>query len=109
MNQIIPLAVGVFALALGLVWGYYARQSIAKKQAGTLEAKLQKKVLKAKQDSETILSEADEKSRRILESAKKEIDERRYEVLKTERLLLKRENILDQKISVLEKNQKDFQ
>jgi len=96
-------------LALGSVLGYYARQSIAKKQAGTLEAKLQKKVLKAKQDSETILSEAEEKARHILESAKKEIDERHYEVLKTERLLLKRENILDEKISSLEGNQKDFQ
>ncbi|MBM3258083.1 MAG: ribonuclease Y, partial [Candidatus Nealsonbacteria bacterium] len=109
MNQFIPLLAGILALALGSVLGYYARQSIAKKQAGTLEAKLQKKVLKAKQDSETLLAEAEEKAKQLLESAKKEIDERRYEVLKTERLLLKRENILDQKISVLDKNQREFQ
>lgn len=89
--------------------GYYARQSIAKKQAGTLEAKLQKKVLKAKQDAELILSEAQQKAKLLLEGAQKEIDERRSEVLKTERLLLKRENILDQKLSVFERNQREFE
>ena len=108
MNQFILLFVGVVALALGAVLGYYARQSIAKKQAGTLEAKLQKKVLKAKQDAELILSQAQQRAQQVLEGAQKEIDERRSEVLKTERLLLKRENILDQKLSAFERNQRDF-
>ena len=109
MNQFTLLLVGIFVLTLGSVLGYYARQSIAKKQAGTLEAKLQKKVLKAKQESETVLAETEEKAKQLLESAKKETDDRRYEVLKTERLLLKRENILDQKISILERDKKEFQ
>jgi len=109
MNQFIPLIVGIVALAAGSVLGYYARQSIAKKQAGTLEAKLQKKVLKAKQESETIFSVAKEKARQISEAAQKEIDERRSEVLRTERLLLKRESNLDQKLSVFERNQKEFE
>ncbi len=109
MNQFTLLLVGIFALTLGSVLGYYARQSIAKKQAGTLEAKLQKKVLKAKQESEIVLAETEEKAKQLLESAQKETDDRRYEVLKTERLLLRRENILDQKISTLERDQKEFQ
>jgi len=109
MNQFILLIVGIVALAVGSVLGYYARQSIAKKQAGTLEAKLQKKVLKAKEDSEAILTEAKKKAEQILEEAKKEIDSRRYELLKTERLLLKRETVLDQKLSNFEKDQKEFQ
>jgi ribonuclease Y len=109
MNQFILLFVGLLLLAVGSVLGYYARQSIAKKQAGTLEARLQKKVLKAKQDSEEILTEAKKKAEQILEAAKKEIDERHSEVLKTERLLLRRESILDQKLSTFEKAQKEFQ
>jgi len=108
MNQYILLSVGIVALSIGAVLGYYARQSIAKKQAGTLEAKLQKKVLKAKQDAEVILSENKQKAQQILDGAQKEIDERRYEVLRTERLLLKRENILDQKLSSFERNQREF-
>ncbi len=109
MNQLILLIIGVIALAAGSVMGYYARQSIARKQAGTLEAHLQKKTLKAKQESETILSEAREKAQRVLDSAKSEIDSRRFEVLKTERLLLKRENILDQKLLNFEKSQREFE
>ena len=109
MNQLIPLAVGVFALALGSVLGYYARQSIAKKQAGTLEAKLLKKVQKAKEDTEIIFSEAKQRATELLNSANREIDDRRSEVLKTEHLLLKRETFLDEKISNFELGQKDFQ
>jgi len=108
MNQYILLFVGIVILSLGSVLGYYARQSIAKKQAGTLEAKLQKKVLKAKQDAEVILSENKQKAQQILDGAQKEIDERRYEVLRTERLLLRRENVLDQKLSSFERNQREF-
>jgi ribonuclease Y len=109
MNQYILLIIGIVALSLGSILGYYARQSIAKKQAGTLEAKLQKKVLKAKQDAETLLSDAQQKAQQILGETQKEIDGRRYEVLKTERLLLKRENILDQKLSSFERNQKELE
>ncbi|MDD2696570.1 MAG: ribonuclease Y [Candidatus Pacebacteria bacterium] len=109
MNQFIPLAVGIVALALGSILGYYARQSIAQKQAGTLEAKLQKRVLKAKEDSEQILSEAKKKAEEVIEAANKEVDSRRFEVLRSERLLLKRENILDQKLSAFERNQREFE
>jgi len=109
MNQFILLIVGIVVLTVGSVLGYYARQSIAQKQAGTLEAKLQKKVLKAKQDAELILSDVKQKAQQILEGAQKEIDERRYEVLKAERLLLRRENVLDQKLSASERNQREFE
>ncbi len=109
MNPFILLFAGVFIVSTGAVLGYYARQSIAKKQVGSLEAKLQKKVLKAKQDAETVLSEARQKAQQILEETQNETDQRRQEVLKTERFLLKRENILDQKLSVFERNQKDFE
>jgi len=109
MNQFIPLIVGVFTLALGAILGYYTRQSIARKRAGTIEQILQKKIQKAKEESEKILFEAKEKYRQVLESAKKGVSERHEEFLKTERILLKRENLLDQKISDFELQQKDFQ
>jgi ribonucrease Y len=108
MDQYILLMVGVFLLALGAVAGYYARQSIAKKQAGSLEAKLQKKVLKAKHDAETIVSEAEQEARRISDNVQRESSRRRQEILKTERLLLRRETLLNQKISSIEKNQEEI-
>ncbi|MFH1714324.1 MAG: ribonuclease Y [Candidatus Nealsonbacteria bacterium] len=108
MSQFILLLVGMVSLSVGSVLGYYARQSIAKKQAGTIEAKLLKKTEKAKEDAESVISEAKEKSEKILQSAFLAADERRSEVLKTERLLLTRENSLDQKLSAFDVEQKEF-
>ena len=109
MSQFIPFLAGIFVLALGSVLGYYTRQSIAKKRAGTIEAKLQKKILQAKAQTEEILKEAKQKASRILETVKIEEDERRQDLLQTERLLLKRENVLDDKISNLERKEAEFQ
>ncbi len=109
MNPLTLLLAGIAALVAGSVLGYFARQSIARKKAGTLEAELQNKILKAKKEAETIVSEAEQKARQALEKTQTEIDSRRSEVLKTERLLLKRENVLDQKISLFEDKQKDFE
>ncbi len=109
MNQFVPLFVGIFTLALGSVLGYYARQSIARKRAGTIEQTLQKKIQKAREEVIAILSEAKQRSQQILESARKEEEIRHEDLLRTERLLLKRENILDQKISDFEIGEREFQ
>jgi len=109
MNSFTLLLVSFVCLAVGSALGYYSRQTIAKKQAGTIEAKLHQKILKAKQDSESIIVEAKEKAGQILENTKKETSERQHELFRTERVLLKRENILDQKLSVFDKEQKEFQ
>lgn len=102
------LIVGIICLIVGSVLGYLARQSIAKKQIGTLEEKIQKRLSQAKQETENILSEGKDQARLILESAKKEDDKRRQAFFKTEQLLLKREDILDGKISGFEKKQTEF-
>ena len=108
MNQFIPLIVGIITLALGSILGYYARQSIAKKQAGTLEAKLQQKIAKAKEDSEALLAEAKVKAEAATENTKEEINTRRSNLFQTEKLLLKRESTLDQRVSNLETEQQEF-
>lgn len=95
--------------ALGSALGYWARQSLAKKRAGTIEQTLQKKVDKVKQESELILTGAKEKAQGILVASKKETEERFQNILSTERLLLKRENFLEQRTLESEEQQKDFQ
>ncbi|MCX6760933.1 MAG: ribonuclease Y [Candidatus Nealsonbacteria bacterium] len=109
MNSFTLLIISFICLAAGSALGYYSRQTIAKKQAGTIESKLHQKILKAKQDSELLIAEAKEKASQILESTKKETSERQHELFRTERVLLKRENILDQKLSAFDKEQKEFQ
>jgi len=98
MDQLFPLILGIFSLSIGAILGYYARQSIAKRDWKTIEAKIQKRIQKAKEEASL-----------ILQDAKKERDERQRELLKTEEILLRRERILEQKISGFERNQKEFQ
>lgn len=108
MNQFILLLVGVLILVIGTILGYYTRQSIAKKQIGTIEEKLQKKVSQAQKESELIIAEAKQRANKILETTEKQERRRRQELFQTERFLLKRENILDEKISNFEARENKF-
>jgi len=109
MEEFLSLIVGIICLSVGSVLGYYVRQSIVKKRAGTLEQKLQKKIVQTKEQAEKILSEARKSASRIKERTEKEIDRRRNELLKTERLSLKREDALDKKLSDFELQKRVFQ
>jgi len=109
MSQFIPLIVGLVALVIGSTLGYYARQSIARKQVGTLEERIQKRITQVKAETEVLVLQSKEKARKIIELAERKERERRDELLKTERLLLRRENILDEKISNFEHKERDFQ
>ena len=109
MNQLIIIGGGIICLVIGVVLGYLARQSIAKKDHRTIEAKIHKKISQAKNESETILSSAREKSTKIIKESQKDIAQRRQEVSQTEQLLLKRENVLDKRISSLEEKEKENQ
>ena len=108
MIQLFLLLVGVIALGVGSILGYYARQTIAKKNKESLESIVQKKIAAAKIEAEKILTRARQKSEKLLSEAQKENDARRKELLKTEKILLQREDILDKKISLFEKKEREF-
>jgi len=108
MQNFIPLLVSIIALGVGAILGYYLRQSLVKKRAGNLEKIVQEKISKAKRDSENLISEAKKKALGLVGAVKREEEDRRRQLYKTEQVLLKRENILDQKISNYEKKERDF-
>jgi len=108
MNQLILYLIGVILLWIGAILGYYARQSIIRKRKGSIEAKLQKKILETKAEVKEMLEKAKVKSDKIISLGQKDNDERRNQILKTESILLKREHTLDEKISVYENKEKDF-
>lgn len=103
------LIASFIALSIGSVFGYYARQTVAKRQAGTIEQKLQEKLGGARKEAEELLERAKEKARQIVDTAQRELDERKKEVLRTEQLLLKREETLDRRIAQLEGKERTFQ
>ncbi|MBU3934882.1 ribonuclease Y, partial [Patescibacteria group bacterium] len=108
MDLITLLIIIFIALGLGSAMGYYARQSIVKKRAGTIEARLHKKMEQVKAESNTILKQAQEKAAKIISRTEAEVDQRRRDFLKAQQLLLDRENLLDKKISLFEGKEEEF-
>jgi ribonucrease Y len=108
MNSLILVAGGVLLVFVGAILGYFARQSIAKRQAGTLEQRLSQKAEEVARESEALLAKARTQAKQIQETAKAEEDARRKALLETEQVVLKRENALDQKLSVFEQKEKEL-
>lgn len=107
-ENLILIAIGTFCLTIGVILGYYTRQSLAKKRAGTIEAKLQEKVSQAKKEAEEILEKSKERAKKIEEKISEEIDQRRREVIRAEHLLLKREENLANQSENLEHKEKEL-
>jgi len=108
-QNIIYIILGAGSLIVGSVLGYYIRQNIAKKRAGSLEAKLQKRVADVKEETNQMMKTAEKKSADIIEKAQKDVDERRREFLKAQQVLLNRESLLNERIASFEGKEKEIQ
>jgi ribonuclease Y len=108
MIQITLLIIGLAGVVMGSILGYLSRQSIAKKQIGSLEVRIQKKIAQAKKDADAITLEASRKSEDIIKKARREEETRRKELLETERFLSKRENNFQTKIADLDRKEKEI-
>lgn len=108
MDQIVLLAVGLTSLILGVVLGYYARQSIARKRADTIETTLKKRVSEVKKETEEMQARAQEKAAQLIEQTKKEVAIQKQDIFKNEKFLMKRESMISEKTSALEEKEKDF-
>ncbi len=108
MISIILLSVGVFALVIGAVLGYFARQSIARKKADTIETTLQKKITQVRKSAEEITSKAREKANQIINKTKEDVEAQRKDLFETEKLLDKREKSLAERGSELEDREKEL-
>jgi ribonuclease Y len=99
----------LLALACGALSGYFARQEIAKKRAGTIEKNVAAKLAKARVEAQKIEEDAQSKSQKVMEAARQEVSLRQKEIAKTETSILKRESILEQKIANFESEESEFQ
>ncbi len=109
MDQTILLVIiAAICVASGSIMGYYVRQSIAKRRAGTLEAKLEKRVHQVKEETSALIKKSEAKASEIINKAQKEVDERRREFLKAQQILLDRESLLDAKISAFEQKENEI-
>ncbi len=94
-NLIVLIGAIVGTLIVGSVLGYYTRQTIAKKRAGTIEAKLNKLISQAKEEARETLLQAKDKSNKILEEAKGQEREGSSRLNRLEERLIKKECIAE--------------
>lgn len=107
-NLILFIGTIVGTLIVGSILGYYTRQTIAKKQAGTIEAKLNKLVSQAKDEAKETLLRAKEKASKISDEVKTEERERQKQLSRLEERLIKKEQNLEQKDNQLETDYASF-
>ena len=108
MEYLFVIGAVFFALAVGSLLGYFARRTIAKKQVGTVEAKLNNLISQAKNEARETLFNAKEKAAQILEEAEKAERERRIQLSKAEDRLSKREQDIEKSQSQLNKKKGDL-
>ncbi|OGI16315.1 MAG: ribonuclease Y [Candidatus Moranbacteria bacterium RBG_19FT_COMBO_42_6] len=101
--SITAFAVGFLSLAFGSILGYYARQTIAKKQLSTAEGKASKMLEEAEKNAQEIVLESKNKAVNILEEAKKKEQDRENQIIRQEERLGKREELLDKKTEEIER------
>jgi len=105
---LIPLIAGFIGLLLGSILGYYARRSIAKKQAKGVEAKIERLIEEAKKEAGDIIFKAKEKATKALDELKREEQRRRDEYSRTRRRLEEKEEMLDKKEEELKKEEEEL-
>jgi len=109
MQSAVTLIIAIISLIIGAVLGYLARQTIARKQANTAEAKVEKMLSDAKVTVKEILLGAKDQSTKIIEDAKQQEKERQQQIVRFEKRLEKQEKEIDQKEEDVKKNQKNLQ
>jgi len=108
MDYLGYLAAFFVALAVGSFLGYWARQTIAKKQLGSAESKLNKLSEEAKNEAKETLLKAKERAMQIIEEAEKQERERKQQLIKMEERMEKREENLDRKTDETEKKYQEL-
>ena len=104
---IIPIVVGVAALAIGILVGFLMRKKIGEAKIGSAETEakriLEEGIKNADAQKKEALLEAKEESLRLRNEVERELKERRSEVSRQERRINQKEETLDKKTEALER------
>ncbi|HEY4513371.1 MAG TPA: ribonuclease Y [Candidatus Paceibacterota bacterium] len=95
MSLTIIIAIGVVALLLGVVVGYYLRLFIALGKRRSIEIDIKQMMVGAKEEAQRITEEAKKKSEEVLATLKEEEKKKEQEFRETEKRLIKKDEFLD--------------
>jgi hypothetical protein len=108
MDELTLVIVSSLLFGLGIVIGYYIRQSIARKRAGSIEAELKKRLEQTKKNAENIILKARERANKIEVTTKSDLEERQKLVIKAEERVFKKEEILEEKEKTIKKDEESL-
>jgi ribonuclease Y len=106
-DLLVPIVVATISLLAGSFVGYYVRQSIARKRAGTIEAELQKKITQTKKTVEDMMAKSKEKIEEVERKSYSDLEERQKVVIKAENRLFKKEEEMEEKEKVTLQKEKE--
>ena len=98
----VPVLVGVVALALGVAIGFVIRKAVARSQAESAEGRAQKVILEAEREAERLTREALVEAKDEIGALRRETEEdvrtRRDEIKRQEERLTQKERSVDRKV-----------
>ena len=107
------IIVGIICAIIGIIIGFFIRKNISESKIGSAEIEAKRIIEDAKQKAETrkreILVEAKDEAHRLRNEYERENKERRNEIQRSEKRLIKKEEMLDSKSLAVEKKDEMLQ
>ncbi|MEX1087283.1 MAG: Rnase Y domain-containing protein, partial [Candidatus Paceibacterota bacterium] len=95
----------LIAALLGLISGYFLRMLVSAARRESIELKIRKQLLQARENAEQIITTAENKADTLLEQARQDAREKEENLQKSEDRLIKREELLDNRQRDLDANE----
>ena len=109
----IEIIVGIICAIIGIIIGFIIRKNISESKIGSAEQEAKRIIDEATKDAETkkkeILVEAKDEAHRMRNEYERENKERRSEIQRSEKRLIKKEEMLDAKSMQVEKKEETLQ
>lgn len=111
--ELIEAIVGIICAIIGIIIGFFIRKNISESKIGSaeLEAKriIEESTKKAETRKKELLVEAKDEAHKLRNEYERENKERRNEIQRSEKRLIKKEEMLDAKSLVVEKKEETYQ
>lgn len=108
MEFLIPIIVGVIALAAGAAAGYYYHRNVVDQKIKSADARAQEIVADAEAESKELKIQAKEESIKLRNEVEKENNRKRQELDRQEERLQKRQENLDKRFENLERKERNL-
>src|SRR5215207_6132860 len=108
----VPVVVGIVALALGVAMGFVIRRAVARSQAESAESRAQKVILEAEREAERLTREALVEAKDEIGAIRRETEEdvrtRRDEIKRQEERLTDKERVVDRKVDEADRRSEEL-